>query len=624
MPPDQMQPSAKTDDQAPVASVGLLQRVRRGLRNRARRLIFDTAHLVLALELRIIQGIGFDPVLAWANRQRSRLVRSVVFTGLSKTITGVDRVAEMRLAWKARWHNRDFAVAVVVAALNSQHKNAATLWWAARPVPRAVTRNLLDEIAIEALTRMNAFDRVEAFASSDRIDPLLRARARAEIALRSGDEAGFLDRLAEMGTVGSEKRRPYLRWLLRFVDRDATPAQLLPEGSVDQVLKTSELVQGRGDHAALEQVFHPRLQLQTGIASWTEYRSAMLAAVRALDWEHAARLALRPVAPSSIERGTARDVSLITTRIDALGAVGQRDEALEVALGGLKDLARSGEHGAALRLAAQSVRRFPDEPQLLGAAGSAFQRISLHEGVATMARWRDRYCGPRPAPLVTRERCFIVANGPSIAEMPLGLLAGEDIFVVNRGMQAQALGLPPPRFLVVSDNSVYRDYWREIDAAQVEALFLTGGCLVVRPRTDLPHLRPVGTTSQQWSLGGLTPSPRLLHVGGTVVLVAIQLALFMGYREINVMGVDLSYDGPTTHFYGADAKGKERLFTFRTGDNGVRWVNAAFGELNRFVAGQGASLRNVGVGGNLHALPRLSLENALQPGPALASRAILA
>ena len=545
-----------------------------------------------------------------------------MFTGLSQVMAGVDPVAQMRHAWKARWYNRDYALVTLASALNSQQKNSALLWWTGRAVRTSLARNALDEFAIETYARVNDFDGLEAFVASETIDPVLRQRALAETALRLGRGEDFVDHLNAMTAAGSEKRRPYLRWLLRFVEGDQNPAALLPPGSVEVVLATSLAVQRSEDHLKLQQLLRPAA-LYARPQAWSEYREAIAGEMSGNRWKEAAALALDPIEPPQMSRGSASHVALTVARSDSLAAVGDRAAALDILLGELDGLRRGGTANAMLRLLAHAARRFPSEPALIERAPAILERSSLPNASMLARAWSRHHEDSKPHPSPRRNRCFIVANGPSIASMPLDLLEGEDIFVVNRGMQAASLGLPQPRFLVVSDGAVYRDYWREIDTAPVETLFLSGGCLLLRPLTSGPNVHAYGHTSLQLSRGGLIPSNALYHLGASVVLSACQIAHFMGYREINILGVDLSYDGPISHFYGADARGVQRLAAFRTGGNGEKWVNDSFAHLRTFFEANGTVIRNVGQGGNLVTLPRMRLDEVVAGSVAPTSPALV-
>lgn len=602
-----------------------MRKIDRAMRNRLRRAMADTAHFCLALSIRIVYRIGFDRVLGWAVRLPNRRLKGLIYIALSRAMVGIHRPSEMRFAWKARHINRDFALTIVVTSLNSLQKFGALQWWTQRPARTSLVRNLLDEIAIEGLTRANDFDAARRYALAVNIDILLKYRTLAEVALRTGRLRAFRYFLRRMRTAGSEKRRPYLRWLVRLVDRDQNPTSLLPEGSLPHVLQASSAIQSHSDHAVLTQTLTPAPASPTPASSWHQYRAALSAAMARRDWAEAARLADDPVDAKSREVISPAFASTTLMRVNGLAAVGRGDAALSALLDSLDRLGNDVDAQRFLRLAIQGGMRFPYSGALLDRLIIGFKRASMSTAVKTAERWREAYSDGWRLPERRSDRCFIVANGPSIRDMPLGRIAGEDIFCVNRGFHATAFGLPPPRFLVVSDLAVYRDYSAEIDQADVERRFLSAACLFAKPYSFDSKVSVFGSSNLQLSMGGLVPSNGLFHIGGTVVLSACQIAFFMGYREINVLGVDLSYDGPLSHFYGNDAKGARRLGTFRLGDNGEAWVNAGFGHLDRYFQSNGTVMRNVGRGGNLRTLPRVAFEDAVaQSSPPLARERVLA
>lgn len=298
-------------------------------------------------------------------------------------------------------------------------------------------------------------------------------------------------------------------------------------------------------------------------------------------------------------------------RTDAMAAIGHVSSARACMLDGFKQIASSGAVFRMTKIFPAVVRRFPKESEPFEQFAGVMHRAGVPEAAELAKCWLRSRRSALPVPAANRKRCFVVANGPSLGDMPLHLLEGEDVFCVNRGIRAMALGLPRPRYVAVSDPAVYRDYGDEIDAAEVDRLFISGSCLWARPKNFAPNVNAFGNTQLHLSAGQLIPAPLLLHLGSTVVLSVCQLAHFMGYREIHVLGVDLTYDGPATHFYGGGDKESRRLSSFREGENGPTWVNLGFSNLAAVLAPYGTRMFNAGIGGKLTALGRVSLVDVI-------------
>ena len=88
----------------------------------------------------------------------------------------------------------------------------------------------------------------------------------------------------------------------------------------------------------------------------------------------------------------------------------------------------------------------------------------------------------------------------------------------------------------------------------------------------------------------------------------------MGYKEIYIIGVDLDYSGPSTHFYGGGRKETERLANFRQGGSGAELVNLAFSHLQEVIAEDGCRMFNASPIGYLEAIERVDFYDVLGAG----------
>lgn len=137
-------------------------------------------------------------------------------------------------------------------------------------------------------------------------------------------------------------------------------------------------------------------------------------------------------------------------------------------------------------------------------------------------------------------RCFILGNGPSLANLDLSALAGMVVFTTNRALSLY----PSPKYHVTLEKA---HALRE--PAAYEALAKAGKLW----------------TAGEWSIGHVVPllnggpvsfSRDMTHgvvtqIGttGSVIYAALQLAAWMGYGPLYLIGVDLA--GP--HFDGSPA-----------------------------------------------------------------------
>lgn len=152
------------------------------------------------------------------------------------------------------------------------------------------------------------------------------------------------------------------------------------------------------------------------------------------------------------------------------------------------------------------------------------------------------------------ERCFIIGNGPSLTAADLSKLNGEYTFGANRIFEIFDQTDWRPTFYVSVDPRFFEDSYEEIYANQMQQYFLEYQKLRSKPSRDdtigffkLPFFQvnvydfhPY--ISEKLELG--------CSDGGTVTFISIQLALYMGFEEIYLLGVDFNYSVVR------DAKGK--------------------------------------------------------------------
>lgn len=140
------------------------------------------------------------------------------------------------------------------------------------------------------------------------------------------------------------------------------------------------------------------------------------------------------------------------------------------------------------------------------------------------------------------KRCFIVATGPSLEKSDLEVLYRnkEICFGVNRIFNLTNCNWIPDYYVAV-DTKFLNDYYQEIINYPVKAKFLHGA------RVDNDYKDEV------YSLHCVTDdifdelplfSEDIAHVGyggATVTYVCIQIAAYMGFKEIYLLGVDCNY-----------------------------------------------------------------------------------
>ncbi|SER11175.1 Glycosyltransferase like family 2 [Thalassovita gelatinovora] len=151
------------------------------------------------------------------------------------------------------------------------------------------------------------------------------------------------------------------------------------------------------------------------------------------------------------------------------------------------------------------------------------------------------------------ERCFIIGNGPSLNKHDLSLLEGEYSFGVNSFYYKTRDSGFRPTFYVVEDSSVMKENIEEIRA--YEAPFKFFPTLYKRLHPEAPNTfffemnrGFYERSSPNYAVPRFsTDASRVLYCGQSVTYINLQLAFFMGFTEVHLIGMDFDYVIPKSH-----------------------------------------------------------------------------
>lgn len=151
--------------------------------------------------------------------------------------------------------------------------------------------------------------------------------------------------------------------------------------------------------------------------------------------------------------------------------------------------------------------------------------------MALLSRFADRHTG---------QRGVIVCNGPSLNRMDLGFLRRETVIGLNK----IHLGLDRfgfyPRYLVAVNEKVVAQA-RAALAAMTAVKFIGARAAHHLPQDAFTYHVPVLDPPVPFS----TDIVRGVREGGTVTHAALQIAYYMGFREVVIIGMDhrFSFEG---------------------------------------------------------------------------------
>ena len=203
------------------------------------------------------------------------------------------------------------------------------------------------------------------------------------------------------------------------------------------------------------------------------------------------------------------------------------------------------------------------------------------------------------------EKCFIIGTGPSLNETDLSPIKNKILFGVNRLYEGLDKFGIKPQYWCVGDRKVFDSCYQDILNLNT-TLFLTSGAgqsflknyrtysenlflkpIVVRPLADMK-------TSSYFSddvLKGVS--------GGMIILAVLQIALYMGFQEVYLIGCDCKNKG----------KHYDSVGDFDGVDDNWEHLMKLYEVCKKSYELKNRKIFNSTVGGNLEVFERIKLED---------------
>jgi len=138
----------------------------------------------------------------------------------------------------------------------------------------------------------------------------------------------------------------------------------------------------------------------------------------------------------------------------------------------------------------------------------------------------------------TGERCVIIGNGPSLKNMDLSLIRDEITFGMNRiYLLFDEIDFRPTYFVSINDL-VLKQFSSEISALQMPK-FINWNLRSEYDRSDskIIYIKTSLGLKDRFSKDINKP----IYSGGTVTYITLQLAFFMGFSEVILIGIDHNF-----------------------------------------------------------------------------------
>ncbi len=202
-----------------------------------------------------------------------------------------------------------------------------------------------------------------------------------------------------------------------------------------------------------------------------------------------------------------------------------------------------------------------------------------------------------------KKRCFIVATGPSLRENDLQMLKqhGTFCFGVNKIFKMESDWIPDA--YVVTDSFLLQEKQEEIAMYNAHLKFIGDGNAYgddTRENTYIIHVAGFGH-------GNILPPfsadvAQKVYGAGTVVYACIQIAVYLGFREIYLLGVDCNYivGSASNHFY---TEGRPDMIERDMGQ-----MILAFQAARHYAGRHGIKIYNATRGGKLEVFERVDFD----------------
>ncbi len=219
------------------------------------------------------------------------------------------------------------------------------------------------------------------------------------------------------------------------------------------------------------------------------------------------------------------------------------------------------------------------------------------------------------------QRCFVIGNGPSLSIDDLELLKGEYTFGVNRIYNLFDQTTWRPSYYMATDAEFIRSEWKNIEKVN-SIKFLNNRSVVDKIKND-KELIPVFINEvapiRRYSYIKRTISTDLkkgFSMNYSVVCFAIELAIYMGFTEIYLLGVDHNYPKEIKKTGKTIRKNVQEHFQGGSYSNGavsyyIDTVTGCFEAYKQYAKKNNIVIKNATRGGKLEVFERERLEKVI-------------
>lgn len=173
----------------------------------------------------------------------------------------------------------------------------------------------------------------------------------------------------------------------------------------------------------------------------------------------------------------------------------------------------------------------------------------LPQNIKAIKKLKNKYKG---------KRCFIIGNAPSLNQLDLNKLNNEFTCTVGKGYKLVEKGLKHSTFHIFGDIFGYAETCKELDTNFSQIYFFRSSIDCVNDINFKIFFDTYERTTNPASNGFQKNICKPLYCGCTVIVYALQIMAYLGFKEIYLLGVDLDFNSKSSHAYQATKEEDDR------------------------------------------------------------------
>lgn len=210
------------------------------------------------------------------------------------------------------------------------------------------------------------------------------------------------------------------------------------------------------------------------------------------------------------------------------------------------------------------------------------------------------------------KRCFIIATGPSLTMEDIESLKDEYTISMNSICKLYDQTEWRPTYYAIQDNQVFDKMQNIIRRHKEVPVFISDNILPTYRREKEWIEFPTDTMyhSYDMKIGKYHAKFSddcydIVYDGYSIAYSCVELAVYMGFKEIYLLGADCTYMGEKEHFVDSGVEDRSRKFA-------TPKLTVGYQEAKKYADAHNIKIFNATRGGVLEVFPRINLDDVLK------------